>query len=221
MGKKDPAWLQETREFCCKSGIKIMAWGPDMLTVEAKSGDRAKQIASQLGQLGFKAIENEDNAHAGMLDLSKNPAAIQGRIASFDISRRRWGERILPLIWAFCSVVLVPGLSRSTTRTPYWFTLPLGLFALFMFFRDGARIWGWRLEIHPEGLRVRRYYRWSTIPWQQIEAVASVDAGRSEEAVILKLKSTAAERLGTFNCAFARNLRDRLRIEVAERRGTH
>jgi hypothetical protein len=72
-----------------------MGWGPDMLTVEAKSQDRAKEIASQLGQLGFKAIENEDNAYAGMLDLSKNPGEIQARIASFDISRRRskWGCR--------------------------------------------------------------------------------------------------------------------------------
>ena len=217
MSKKAPAWLEETREFCRKSGIKIMAWGPDMVTVEAKSEDCAKQIASQLGQLGFKVVENADNAHAGMLDLSKNPAAIQARVASFDISRRRWDEQILPLIWAFFSLALVPGHSG---RTPYWFRLLLGLFSLVMFFWDGARIWSWRLEILPEGLRVRRYYRWTTIPWRQIQTVASVDDGRSQEAVVLKLKSSATERLGSFNFAFARNLRDRLRIEITER-GEH
>ena len=61
MSKQEPAWLPEAQQFCRNSGIKIVGWGPDTLTVEAKSEDRAKEIASQLGQLGFKAIKNEDN----------------------------------------------------------------------------------------------------------------------------------------------------------------
>ena len=73
MGKEKPAWLQEATTFCRNSGIKIVAWGPDVLVVEAKSEDRAKEIASQLWQLGFKAINDEADAYAGLLSLSKKP----------------------------------------------------------------------------------------------------------------------------------------------------
>jgi hypothetical protein len=191
-----------------------------MLAVEAKSEERAKEITSQLGQLGFKALENEDDAYPGLLKLSKNPAAIQSKIASFDISRRRWDEQIVPLIWALGSLLIVPGLLGDWGRTPIFVSLPLGILSLIMFFRDGTRIWGWRLEMVPEGLRVRSNFRWSTIPWEEIQAVETVRAdGRAQEAVLLKLKGTASERLGSFNCAFARNLRDRSRIEIAQQRG--
>jgi hypothetical protein len=71
MGRNEPDWLQQVREFCRNSGIKIMAWGPNTVIVEAKSADRARGIASQLGQFGLKAIEDEGDAYAGMLSLSK------------------------------------------------------------------------------------------------------------------------------------------------------
>jgi hypothetical protein len=73
MSKKKPDWLQETDEFCRGAGIKIMGWGPDMLVVEAKSPVRAKEIAAQLASLGFKVVEDENDAYAGMLSLSRNP----------------------------------------------------------------------------------------------------------------------------------------------------
>jgi hypothetical protein len=222
MSKETPAWLAEAREFCRSSGIKIMAWGPDLLTVEAKSDDRAKQIASQLGQLGFKVIPSEDDGYAGMLSLSKNPSAIQTKTSSLDISRRRWVEQIVPLIWAFCSLLLIPGLSgRSTSRPLWWICLPVGIFSLVMFFRDGARIWGWRLELLPEELRVRRYYRWSTIPWIKIRAVETetrFNRGAAQVTVSLALVSAPPLRLGVFEGPFASRLRDRLREEIARRR---
>jgi Bacterial PH domain len=218
MGDKNPAWLQDAREFCRTSGIKIVGWGPDMLTVEAKSQERAREIASQLGELGFKALkQNEDDAYAGLLDLSKNPAAIEARIASFDISRRRWDEQMEPLIWALGTLLLVPGLFTNAGGYPHGVNLPLGVLSLVLFFWDGRRIWGWRLEMLPDGLRVRRGFRWSTIPWEQIRTVESVGRG-NQERVVVKLTSHS-EFLGTFNFAFARNLRDRLRIEVAQRQG--
>jgi hypothetical protein len=221
MSKANPPWLQETREFFCHSGIKVVAWGPEMLTVEAESEERAKEIASQLGQLGFKAIKNEDNDYAGLLDLSKNPAAIQAKIASLDISRRRWDEQIEPLVFAIGSLLLIPGLNANPGRHSYWVTLPIGVLSLVLFFWDGARIWGWKLELLPLGLRVRRYFSWSTIPWEQIDTVETVSKGRSQEAVVLSLRlaSHTSERLGQFQCPFARRLRDRLRIEIARRRG--
>jgi hypothetical protein len=79
MSKERPAWLLETREFCRSMGIKIMAWGPDTLVVEAKSPNRAEEIASQLGQIGFKVVESEADSDAGMLSLSPNPTASQGK----------------------------------------------------------------------------------------------------------------------------------------------
>jgi hypothetical protein len=217
--KEQPVWLDETREFCRGASIKIVAWGPDLLTVEAKSPDRSSQIASQLGQLGFHVVENEDNAYAGLLDLSKNPAAVQAKIASFDISRRRWDEQIEPLLWAIGSLLLVPGLFGST-REPRFATVALGLLSLALFFWDGTRIWGWRLELLPEGIRIRRRYSWAAIPWEQITTIESKPAnwGRNQENVVVDLAAGSSEKLGTFGVGFARNLRDRLRYELAQRR---
>jgi hypothetical protein len=58
------------------------------------------------------------------------------------------------------------------------------------------------------------------IPWEQIRAVESVDAawGRGQESVVVRLASGLSDRLGTFNFAFSRNLRDRLRYELGQRR---
>ena len=71
----------------------------------------------------------------------------------------------------------------------------------------------------PEGLRVRRRFRWRTIPWERIRAIesTSVNWGRNQEVVDLKISPKGSERLGTFNCAFARNMRDRLRYELVQR----
>ena len=219
MSKVDPAWLPEARDFCREAKITIAAWGPDLLTVEAKSEGRAKLIASRLGKMGFHVIQSKDDSEAGMLCLSLTPTVVHSKIASYDISRRRWNERILPLIWAFCSLLLVPEVLGDAVRTPYWISFPIGFFSAIMFFRDSARIWGWRLELLPDGIRVRRSYRWSMIPWEQIRAIESVPARlRSEKAVVLKLHSAASVSLGSFYSTFASGLRDRLRIELAQRR---
>jgi hypothetical protein len=52
MNKTDPAWLPETRDLCRRLGITIMAWGPDMLTVEAKSAMRARENGNQSRVIG-------------------------------------------------------------------------------------------------------------------------------------------------------------------------
>lgn len=196
-----------------------MAWGPDLLCVEAKSPERAQQVASQLAPLGFRAIKNTEDEEAGLLSLSKNPAAVQAKIASFDVSRRRWDEQIEPAIWAACAIGLVSASVSGSSRYPSWVTLPLGVALAIVFFFDAARIWGWRLQTVPDGLQVRRWYRWTTIRWNQIRAIDSAPAnwGRDQEIVVLKLEPGRSERLGTFGVAFARNLRDRLRYEIAQR----
>ena len=69
----DPDWLPQVREFCRDARIKIMAWGPDTVVVEAKSPESASQISNQLRQLGFKAVEDESDSYAGILTLSLKP----------------------------------------------------------------------------------------------------------------------------------------------------
>lgn len=69
----DPDWLPQVREFCRDARIKIMAWGPDTVVVEAKSPESASQISNQLRHLGFKAVEDESDSYAGILTLSLKP----------------------------------------------------------------------------------------------------------------------------------------------------
>ena len=217
--KEKPPWLPEAQEFSRTAGIRIMGWGPDMLVVEAKSPARAEEIATQLGHLGFKTIEDEDDTYAGVLSLSKNPAAIQAKIATFDVSRRRWDEQIVPLIWALGTLLLLPALYTPRERDLYWIRFPFGVLFAFLLFWDGLRIWGWRLEILPGELRIRRRFRWKAILWGQVKSVESIAGrGRNQEQVFLKLGSGTSEPLGSFNVAFARNLRDRLRFELSQRR---
>lgn len=70
---KNPDWLPQVRDFCRDAGIKIMAWGPVTLVVEAKSPEIAAQVSNQLRQLGFKAVEDEADGYAGILTLSLKP----------------------------------------------------------------------------------------------------------------------------------------------------
>ena len=70
---KNPDWLPQVRDFCRDAGIKIMAWGPVTLVVEAKSPEIAAHVSNQLRQLGFKAVEDEADSYAGILTLSLTP----------------------------------------------------------------------------------------------------------------------------------------------------
>jgi hypothetical protein len=187
------------------------------LTVYAKSPERAREIASLLANLGLRPVEDEDDANAGLLTLSRNPSGVRAQEASFNVSRRPWPELMAPLIAAVLSVACfyysVSGPPRNSLLMA-----ALGVVLAIEFAWDGSRTWGWRLAILPEGLRVRRHFRWTTIPWEEIRTVESDAAwGRGQESVDLKLASHHSERLGRFSFLFARRLRERLRRELAAR----
>lgn len=214
-----PPEIENAREFCRSAGIEVAAWGQDTLLVKAESPDRAEQIATQLRQLGFESVEDEDDLKAGLLLVSRNPSTIRAKQASFDISRRRWDELMVPLVWGAGSFIFF---RYSTIERPpvSWLNAALGASLLALFLWEGSRIWGWKIEILPGELRVRRRYRWTSIPWNQICAVETVPSrARDQEAIIVRLSSNDLESLGAFNFAFARNARDRLRVELAKKRG--
>ncbi len=68
--KEQPPWLDQTREFCRDAEIEIVGWGPHAIVVTAKSPQRAAEIAAQLANFGFKPMEDEGDAYAGLLTLS-------------------------------------------------------------------------------------------------------------------------------------------------------
>jgi hypothetical protein len=222
MKKADPEWLAEARGFCRQAGITIMAWGPDMLTVEAQSPDRAKGIASQLGQLNFKPIEDEDDAVAGLLSLSRNPAAScaspRKNLALVDISRRPARERVAPLLEGLlCLWLFWFGITEAPPGSRRFVALAFLCLAILLW--DGVRLLGWRLQMSSEELRVRRYFRWSAIPWRQIRSVELTGARSPyQQGVTLTLAPKGRFRIGAFGCSFALALRDRLREEIAHRR---
>ena len=67
---KNPPWLDSTREFCSARNITIMAWGPHVLMVEAKSPERAAEISAQLVNLGFRPAPDPGDDYAGILTLT-------------------------------------------------------------------------------------------------------------------------------------------------------
>jgi len=220
--KANPPWLAQAREFCRANGISVMGWGPNLLTVEAKSSERASQIATQFAPLGFKPIPNEDDAYAGMLDLSPDPDAIRShlasRLASVDISRRPLQERMIPLIWALGWLLLVHGAVQNNADGRKWPNIVIGAVGVALFFWDGARIWGWKLEITPSSLRVRLFFRWSDFPWERIHSVNITEKtrGGTRQIVVLALAPRSTAGLGAFYGPFAGDLRDRLRDELAK-----
>ena len=71
---REPEWLAQVRSFCKTSNIKIMAWGAETVVVEARDDAQAKKAATELRSFGFEPIEDESDAEAGMLLLSRDRA---------------------------------------------------------------------------------------------------------------------------------------------------
>ena len=57
--------MHGARQLSREAGIGIMMRGPDSLVVEAKSEERANQIASQLGWFGLKIVADQDELVPG------------------------------------------------------------------------------------------------------------------------------------------------------------
>ena len=128
-------------------------------------------------------------------------------------------ERVVPAFYALFSMWLFWFSSRQPLPKS-WFYAACASVALIVFLWEVSRTWGWRLQMAPEELQVRRYFRWNVIPWAQIRAVEvrSVRSrGSVREAVTLTLASNATLRLGVFGYLGARALRDRIREEIAQR----
>ncbi len=69
MGKPD--WFGAAQQLCRENKIEIAGWGPEALVVDARTPERAAEIANILGSLGFKPVEDEADAEAGLLTLSR------------------------------------------------------------------------------------------------------------------------------------------------------
>jgi hypothetical protein len=217
MGKSDPAWLPAAREFCRTTGINIMGWGPNLLTLEAKSPDRAREIASQLGQFGLKIVENEDDAYAGLLNLSPDPEEQKFQNRYGDFSRRPLIDLLTPALELTFSMLFFWVCAVESGSKSAKFAV-MGSVLLLLFVWDGLRIWGWNLQIGAQELRVRRYFAWKAIPWTDIRSVEARAGGRYQETVTLTLVSNKSLNLGRFGFLFARALRDHLRQQISPKR---
>jgi hypothetical protein len=182
---------------------------------------RAFRVASQLEPLGFVPIEDHDDAESGLILFSRNPpdtrAKQRKRSTEVDRTRRPIIERIAPVLEASFSIIGFWVASKKA-QPASWFFATLALVILIISLRDGARFWGWKLQISAEELRVRRNFRWSSIAWMKIHEFECVSAGsRNQEAVILTLATNATLSLGIFSYPFARALGDRVRDAITHR----
>ena len=222
MNRSEPEWLSAAREACRRAGIEISGWGDDTLLVNARTSERAKEIAALLRPTGLEPVE--DDAASGLLLLSRNPPATRakerGGGRDTDISRRPLIDRVTPAIEGALFIWLIwYGLQQPAPKS--WLFVALGAVLLMIAISEGRRILGWRLEVTSDALRVRLDFRWRDLPWKDITGVELTEypTRRSQEGVTLTLTSNGALRLGAFNYRFARALRDGLRREIASRRG--
>ena len=219
MSPKSPDWLPEVRDFCRRSSITISGWGAETLVVEVKSPQKVTEVSSLLGQFGFQPMPSDDDKEAGLLLLSRDPSATLAKQVSLNTSRLPWIERIIPLFEAALAVWFF-WLAATQPRPNSWRYAGFGTIILLVTLWDFSRTWGWQLEASPEGLRLQRYFRWSTLPWSGIRAVDVTPVrsrGGNREAVKLTLANDHTIRLGVFGYAFARALRNRLRSELSQR----
>jgi len=75
-----PDSLAPVRAFCKQSKTEIMGWGEETLVVKAVGTDQVKKVANELRSFGFEAIEDENDAEAGMLLLSRDRAATMAKM---------------------------------------------------------------------------------------------------------------------------------------------
>jgi hypothetical protein len=145
-----------------------------------------------------------------LLSVSTHDPNIQ-TVASVDISTLPRVLRISSVIEMAFSVLCF---GYGSIAPKPW--LPIALGALL--FCDAVRILGWKLEITPEYLRVRRYFLWRSIPWAQILKVGAGDTwGRGQKAVRLDLNLQPMTSLGAFPESFAVAVRDALLAEINRR----
>jgi hypothetical protein len=71
---KEPDWMGQVRAFCKQSDIEILGWGDVTVVVKAVDADHATKVSELLRSFGFEAIEDENDAEAGMLLLSRDRA---------------------------------------------------------------------------------------------------------------------------------------------------
>jgi hypothetical protein len=230
MSKGKPSWLPQAREYCRSVGIEVCAWGPDTLVVKTSSRDHAGQAACQLSSLGFQPIEDEDDATAGLLTLARVPAVTsdqqkRDQTGSADIfrlpSRERITATVLGSLGACAISFAVAGTLISSAFRAAGSWVGLCLWGAVMFFAAVGSGWGWRLQITPTDLRIRRWLRCSAIPWAQIHSIQMGKALRSRgglrSRITLVLVSGSTLNLGTLPGPFACVLRDRLQDELRQR----
>lgn len=223
MRKLRPAWLDEARRLCRQHGIAVIAWGPEQLCVQATADDRIAEYAALLAPIGLKPLKDEDDAKAGILTLAYGAATPALAEAAGDLARdlwkRPWGDQVEPLIWTVCAILLFRQYAISmAVHQPPVKLLSLVVVLLLAAIWDGLRVWGWQLEIRPEGVGLRQRFRASLIGWEQISGIESEQAGRTQERVTMQTRTGEPIRLGKFSFPFARSLRDRLRAELAQRK---
>ena len=218
-----PEWLAEIRDFCGQNGIKIAGWGAESLVVLSESPTLAKQLAAQLEHLGFQTTEDADDVHAGLLTLSRNREALHSgtlepRHPQRDFSRLPRLASVGPLFFACMSVLGFWPRVRQPSKG-FHGDFVFGSIFFLVFVWQGLSVWGWKLQLSQEELRVRRCFVWSAITWSEIRAVVVKKGwGRGNEVVTLTLKPRGSLRLGTFGFPFAHALRDHLKKEFARRR---
>lgn len=221
MSRTDPAWLPEARDLCRSAGISIVGWGPEALTVEAKSAARAGEIAAQFAQLGFRPMADEDDESAGLLTLSRTAGLAvqpQAPARNVDLTRRPFLDLLTPPFELLLSLASL-WYNRTEPQPRATLGLVLGFVLLLMFFWDVFRMWGWKMDMSGEGLRIRRYFKWTEVSWNDIHSVDTVNAGRYRELVILRASGRPELNLGRFPIPFARALRDGLRARISGSRG--
>ena len=126
-----------------------------------------------------------------------------------DISTRPRLDRVTSVVELV--VLLILCVARMP-RTPWFYILAI------LLLWDAIRVLSWALEITPQELRVRRYFLWRAIPWEEIRTVGLGDTwGRGQKAVRLGLASQPSLSLGAFSSAFATVVCDSLRAEITQR----
>jgi hypothetical protein len=211
----DQANLGMAAQACRRLGFEVVGSNP-FLVVSVRGKGSVHELKEAMRSFGLRALADEDDQEAGLLTFrlpaqGSNEASLP---RGADALRKPRAERIgLAVLLAFSMGVLIHVAGGDGARGAPGSALPWICVLFFLVAaHECARTLRWRVEFAADRLRVWSLWRRFEIEYADIVSVRSEDSVlRSQECVVVEVRSGKRISIGIMGYQFARSVRDEVR----------